>query len=384
MSRIRERLREVIQDVAEEELNTALGVDPYARSSDRRGYRNGTQERSVVTEHGPTELCLPRARLFTNAGETQEWRSSVVPRYQRRTHKVDEAILGTYLAGANSRRIRKALQPLLGERWLSKSSISRVVSRLKERFAEWRQRNLADESYVYLFLDAMFLPVRMARRVVKVPVQAAVAVDEDGQKVLLSLEIAGSESTASWKAIVEGLRDRGLRSPALVILDGNPGLCRAVRDTWPTTKLQRCTRHKLENLLAKAPKHSHAELKRDYRAITHAESAAMAKSAYKAFVLKWSKLSSEVVKSLEEAGSELLTFTQFPRRQWKSLRTTNTIERVNEEFRRRTKTQGAFCNEGAALVVLFGLFAMGQIQLRRIYGYRDMPEVVQAHLQAAA
>ncbi len=114
-------------------------------------------------------------------------------------------------------------------------------------------------------------------------------------------------------------------------------------------ELQRCTWHKLENLLAKAPKHCHAELKRDYAAITHAENREAAEKAYAAFCRKWQPLVPEVVVSLEEAGRELLTFYNFPAAMWKSLRTTNLIERINEEFRRRTKTQGSFPTEAAAL-----------------------------------
>jgi len=264
----------------------------------------------------------------------------------------------------------------LGDEFLSKSAISRVVTRLKEEFETWRNRDLTQEPYVYLYLDAINMPVRMVRRVVKVPVQAVLGVREDGQKVLLALEIAGSESTASWTAIVQGLKKRGLRPPRLVILDGNPGLCRAVREAWPAAGLQRCTKHKLDNLLSKAPQHCHAELKRDYSAITHADSAEAARSAYQAFTRKWSKLSPEVVRSLEEAGEELLTFTRFPQSQWKSLRTTNAIERVNLEFRRRTKTQGSFSNEMSALILLYGLIALGQIQLRKIDGHYDLVEVL--------
>jgi putative transposase len=194
--------------------------------------------------------------------------------------------------------------------------------------------------------------------------------------VLLALEIAASESTASWTAIVQGLAKRGLVAPRLVILDGNAGLCRAVKETWPGVDVQRCTKHKLENLLAKAPKHCHGELKRDYQAITHADDAAAARSAYQAFLAKWRKLAAEVARSLEDAGTDLLSFTRYPRSQWKSLRTTNQIERLNEEFRRRTKTQGSFANEAAALVLLYGLVAMGQIQMRKIDGHHAMEEVL--------
>lgn len=373
---VRDRVRSAIQAIVDEELEAALGVAPYGRSEMRRGYRNGSLDRLVTSEYGPVELCVPRARVLQEDGTTTEWHGHVVPRYERRTEAVNSAVLGAYLAGTNTRRIRRALEPLLGSAALSKSAISRIVVRLKEDFEAWRTRDLSRELYVYLYLDAMFLPVRLVKRVVKVPVQAAIGVREDGQKVLLALEIAASESTASWTAVVHGLANRGLAAPKLVILDGNAGLSRAVKETWPGVDVQRCTNHKWENLKAKAPKHCHPELKRDYHAIIYAEDAAAARSAYQAFLVKWRKLAIEVARSLEEAGEELLTFLRYPRSQWKSLRTTNSIERLNEEFRRRTKTQGSFSNEAAALVLLYALVAMGQIQMRKIDGHHAMEEVL--------
>jgi transposase-like protein len=369
---IRAKIREAIELVIEEELEEALGTHSYGRSAERRGYRNGSQERPLVSEHGPVTLSVPRARLERDDGTTREWHSEVVPRYARRTQRVDDAILGAYLAGANSRRIRKALEPLLGGAALSKSAISRVVVRLRTLFESWRIRDLSREQYSIVYLDGMFLAVRMARRVVRVPVHAVIGVREDGSKELLVLGLSASESTSSWSAIVQGLAGRGLRAPRLVVLDGNAGLRRAVHEAWPEAKVQRCTKHKLTNLLAKAPKHSHPELKRDYHAIVYADTLPAARAAYQAFVRKWSKLSAEVMKSLEEAGDELLTFMQFPESQWRGLRTTNTIERLNEEFRRRTKTQGSFCNEHAALVLLFGLIAVGQIRMPKIDGHYDL------------
>lgn len=373
----------MIEEVVEEELTLALGAGEGVRTESRVGYRHGKQVRRVITEDGPRDLSLPRGRIFRGEGGTQEWRSDLLPRYQRRARRVDEAILGAYLAGANSRRIRKALQPLLGTEFLSKSAISRIVGRLRGLFDAWRSRDLSGERCVYLYLDAMRLPVRMARRVVKVPILAVVGVRQDGQKILLSLEIAGSESTASWTAVVKGLADRGLPSPALVMIDGNAGLQRAVRETWPKAKIQRCTKHKLENLLAKAPDHCHPELRRDYAQITHAASTEAAHRAYDAFLRKWRSLCPAVAESLEEAGDLLLTFTGFPRSQWKSLRTTNAIERLNGEFRRRTKTQGSFRHEASALTLLWGLVAFGQIVLRKIDGWKEVAKVMSDWMAAA-
>ena len=146
--RLRKRVLEAIEVVLEEEVYQALGCRSYERAEDGRGYRNGAETRRVTTSVGTRELRVPRARVRDEeTGETTEFRSELLPRYARRTREVDEAILGTYLSGANSRRIRKALKPLLGEEHLSKSAVSRVVSRLKERFEEWQNRALSEEVY---------------------------------------------------------------------------------------------------------------------------------------------------------------------------------------------------------------------------------------------
>ena len=160
--RLRKRVLEALEVVLEEEVDQALGCGSYERAEDRRGYRNGAETRRVTTSVGTRELRVPRARVRDEeTGETTEFRSELLPRYARRTREVDEAILGTYLSGANSRRVRKALKPLLGEEHLSKSAVSRVVSRLKERFEEWQNRALSEEVYAIVYLDGFHLKVRI-------------------------------------------------------------------------------------------------------------------------------------------------------------------------------------------------------------------------------
>jgi transposase-like protein len=155
-------------------------------------------ERTVTTPEGTRTITVPRGRLAQEDGATEEFRSRLLPRYARRTREIDDAILGCYRGGINSRRIRTALKPLLGERHLSKSAVSRIVSRLKALFATWQNRDLSSERYAVIFLDGFHLKVRVARRVVSVPVLAALGVAENGQKCLLSLRAAASEASATW------------------------------------------------------------------------------------------------------------------------------------------------------------------------------------------
>jgi len=298
--------------------------------------------------------------------------------------EVNEAIVATYLAGGNTRRIRGALQPLLKAAPLSKSAVSRVVATLKSSLETWRTRSLADIDVIYLYLDGFALRVRSAGKVVSVPVLGVVAVLNDGRKQLLALDLCGSESFAAWTGCLADLVARGLRAPVLAVIDGNVGLRRAVSEVWPRAAVQRCCVHKLRNLERKAPKHALAEIRDDFHRIAYATSADAARAAYATFERAWGKRCPGVVASLREGGDELLTFFTFPKAQWKTLRTTNTIERLHEEFRRRVKTQGSLPNEDAAVILLFSLVASGQVRLRKIDGWQKIAAVIRQHTPRAA
>ncbi len=377
-------VRRAIEVAVDEELTVALGAGPYERGGGRCGYRNGTKPRTLTGPTGPLALTVPRASLFTPTG-LREWASALLPRYQRRLREVNEAVVAIYLAGGNTRRLRGALSPLLKGAPLSKSAVSRIVGALKAELEAWRIRSLASLDVLGLYLDAFALRVRSAGKVVSVPVLGVVAVLTDGQKQLVALDLCpGGETVEAWKGCLDDLAARGLAAPVWCVIDGHPGLRKAVGLVWPRALVQRCCVHKLRNLERKAPKHALAEIRADFHRIVYADSAAAARAAYAAFERKWTPRCPGVVRSLQEGGEELLTFFQFPKRQWKTLRTTNVIERLNEEFRRRVKTQGALPTEDAALVLLFGLVVSGQIRLRRLDGWRQIPEILRQRREAAA
>jgi transposase-like protein len=372
---IRERVREVIEEILREEVAEALGARRSQRAVGRCGYRHGKKVRGLALRSGAVKLAVPRARLVDLDGDEREWRSELLPRYRRSSPEVEQAVLGVYLSGGNTRRIRGALKPLLSGAPLSKSAVSRLVSRLEESYEHWRQRDLAEDRIVYLYLDAIYPKVRSGGKVVSLPVLVALGVKPTGEKVLLALAIAGAETGAAWQMMLEDLAARHLGRPPLVISDGNPGLKSALERIWPGVAQQRCTVHKLRNLLAKAPEHAQEAVHEDYNRIIYAANRAAAEKAHDSFLTKWKKLCPSVAASLEEAGEELLTFYGFPASQHKSLRTTNAIERLQEEFRRRVKTQASLPSEKAALLLFFGLFASGQVKMRRIQGWFDLADV---------
>jgi putative transposase len=370
-AKLRDGVRRAIEAVLEEELLAALGADAHERTVGRRGYRHGTVERTVTTREGTRTVTVPRGRVRGPADRSVEFHSTVVPRYARRTREVDEALLGCYFGGINSRRIRTALKPLFGEAHLSKSAVSRVVARVKAQFLTWQERPLAAERYAVLFLDGFHLRVRLAGRVVCVPVLAALGVTNTGQKQLETMRLATTEATTSWSGLLTDLQRRGLPAPLLVVTDGHAGLKKAL-EAWPTVRVQRCTTHKGRNLDEACPVHARPELHRDYHRIIDATDGLAARAAYDAFVKKWTTLCPPVARSLEEAGTDLLTFYSFPKAMWKSFRTTNALENLNREFRRRTKTQASFSTEASALTVLYGLVAVGQIVFRKIDGHQEL------------
>ncbi len=306
---IHAQVRVAIETAVHEELAIALGAGRYERHEARRGYRNGVKTRTLTGPTGPLALTLPRATL---GAPGREWRSTIVPRYQRRLGEVNEAVIATYLAGGNQRRIRAALRPLLKAAPLSKSAVSRIIATLKDGLATWTQRPLGDVDLVYLYLDAVCVRVRRAGKVGSVPVLTAVAVLADGRKELLALERWGSESGDAWKDFVDDLRTRGRRAPLLAVIDGHPGLRQALARTWPTTVVQRWAVHKLRNLERKAPKHALDELREDFHRIVYAAAGDAGRTAYRAFERKWAKRCPGVVRSLQDGGQELLTFVAFP------------------------------------------------------------------------
>lgn len=369
---VRMAVRGAIEAAVESELTMALGREAWERAAAATGYRHGTISRTLVTSAGPVALTVPRGRLRQADGTTQEWRSRVLPRYARRTETLDATLARLYLSGASTRDLRRAVAPLFGTTALSKSAVSRVVTRLQDQYRTWQQRSLADESIAYLYLDGQRHRVRADGHVTWCSVLMAVGVRRTGEKVVLALRVVGGEQTAAWQQLFEDLTTRGLARPALVISDGSPGAAAALEATWSGIAHQRCLVHKLRNLIACVPRSLRAAVVHDFRTITTAATPTAVHAALAAFRRTWAAKWSAVVVSLDEAGAGLTAFTAFPPAQWRCLRTTNAIERIFSEFRRRTKTQAAFPTPGAMVIVLWGTLATGGIRMRKLHGYKTL------------
>lgn len=375
---IRAKVSELVKVMLEAELDEVIKVLRYGRGKDRNGYRNGVKERKIWSSLGATDIEVPRARLKEGSGKEYEWQSVILPRYQRRTSRIDATLVSLYFSGTNLGRIARALKPLIGNAPMSKSVISGLVGRLSKYLEEWKNRDLSKSRYVYLYLDAKNLKVRVLDKVEIVPVLIAMGVREDGFKEVLAMEAELAEKEVTWLEVVRDLVKRGLKMPELVIIDGNKGLHNAVVQQWPGVLVQRCTVHKLRNLEQYTPARVYGEVKSDYQKIVEGGGLEQARQSYKAFIEKWKDKLPKVVASLEEAGDELLTFYRFPREQWKSIKTTNPIERLNLEFNRRVKTQCSLPSQGSAVLILFGLIICGQIRFYKIGGWKKIKEVIDA------
>jgi len=367
---VRGQVRSFIEELLEEELEAALGRERYQRGAVCNGRRHGHRPRQLVTTFGPLTLSVPRARLRDEAGE-QEWKSDLLPAYKRLSHRAEALIAEVYLAGMNTRRARRALARLF-EGHVGKDVVSRAWQRTRSAWQAWQERDLAGDDIVRLILDGTVVKVRLDRKATAISLLIALGVRRDGQKVVLAIKNMGGESEAAWRAMLDDLTSRGLGRPELVIVDGGKGLEAALASLWDDVPVQRCTVHKERNLLAHAPQHLHDEVKADFNDMVHAGSAAEVVAKRKVFLGKWKLRCRAVADSLEEAGERLFTFLRYPPEQWRSVRTTNAIERLHEEFKRRIKTQCLLpCAETAAML-FWALLASGQITMRRVDGWQTL------------
>ena len=379
---LRDRVREFIQAMFEGELEAALSRPRYARSvkplsGDGKdavcvsGHRHGHRSRSLLGSFGQLEIEVPRARLNTPDGKTTEWKSQALRAYQRRTLVADALIAGSYLAGTNTRRVRRALGALFNGA-VGKDTVSRVWRKVKSDWDAWNARSLAEEPIVRLILDGTAVRVRLDRKATSISLLVVIGVRENGQKVLLAIKSMGSESTEAWRTVLDDLITRGLRRPEFLIVDGAPGLDQAIASVWNDVPVQRCTVHKHRNLLAHAPDRLHEEISADYTDMIYAATREEIEARGKAFIRKWRLKHRAVADSLEEAGDRLFTFARLPPSQWKSTRTTNAIERLHEEFKRRIKTQTVLPSADTAAMLFWALLASGQINMRKIDGWQTL------------
>ena len=333
-------IRVTLEMLLEEEVRELVGVGRWQKALARKDRRNGSYLRGLMTSMGHLEVAVPRTRASGSAGE-------VLGRYRRRSAEVDEAITSAYVQGVSTRKMGKVTSALMGET-VSRSTVSRVTKSLDEKVDALRKEPLI-QRFPYLYLDATFLDARWARAVENVSALVAYGIGEDGHRQLLAITIGASESQDSWADLLRQLLERGLIGVQLVIADGHAGLAAAARQALPEARLQRCTVHLTRNVLAKAPWRLRARLGRETSAIFEAATPKDARARLDALVAGLGAQVPEAMECLTEGFAAATQFFAFPKAHWKRLRSTNGLERLHGEVKRRIRSVGAFPDRASAL-----------------------------------
>ncbi len=333
-------VRVALEVVLEEEIREMVGAKKWERQAQRLDSRNGTYLRRLITSMGAIDLAVPRAREGGSAG------AAVIGRYKRRSPEID-AMVSAYVHGASTRDIGQITEALMGEH-VSKSAVSRAAKTLGTKVEELRKAPIVGP-IPYLFLDATFLDARWAREVENVSALVAYGVGLDGHRQLLAVTIGAEESEASWSDLLAQLNERGLSGVQLVIADAHAGLAKAVRHHLPEAPIQRCVVHLQRNIVGKAPQKLRARLAKAVWQVFLAPSKAEARKRMAELAAGLGRQLPESMACLD-AGFEAATkFYAFPKAHWHRIRSTNGLERLHGEIKRRTNAVGAFPDRGSAL-----------------------------------
>ncbi len=346
--------RLIIQQALEEELSEFLGRERYERRGAPISHRNGYERVTVKTTAGPLELQRPRLRNVSQL----DFASEVVGKGVARTHALEALVLASFLRGLSVRDVEAALEETFEEPIVSKSTVSRICIEGRERYRAWCERRLEEHDVVYCFLDAIYLKLRPDEEPAE-GVLVAWGVTLEGSKVLLGLQLGSRESYEDWLDFGRDLSARGLRSPALLVADGAPGLWKATRELWPAALEQRCTVHALRNVTKKLPERLHRELKARYwRTLDEATSAADARAGLLALAGDYRASYPSAMAVIERDLEALVCHLRFPSEHRKRIRSTNLLERTFVEVRRRTKVIGRFPGETSALSLVWAVLEL--------------------------
>jgi putative transposase len=359
-ARVRQGVKAVLEEVLQEEMTQHLEAGYRELTPTRRGERNGYYQRNLVTPAGRIErLEVPRDR-------EGEFVTEVFERYKRMTGDVEEAVLEMYLSGISVRKIAGVTEALSRVK-VGKDAVSRIASRLQDEQREWRERSLEEKEYPYLYLDATYLKVRWGSSVSSLALLACVGVDEEGFREVLAVEVAGSEKGAAYASLLRGLLDRGLKGVRLVVSDDHQGIKAAVAGELPGAEWQRCVVHFERNILSHVPATSMGEVGEDLKAIFKVRREKTAKALAEEFVELYGKRFPKAVTVFEAGIGDALTYLSFPGSHHAKLRSTNMLERLFREVKRRTKVVGVFPNETstATLATEIALRSSEEWALRR-------------------
>jgi putative transposase len=344
---VQETVGQYLSSLMDSEMTGFLGRDRYERCKGDNNHRNGSYDRKFTLKGiGSVDLKVPRDRKG-------EFKTEVIPRSKQYEDSLREDLSVMFLAGISTRSLSMMSEHLIGRK-ISPGEVSNVSKELSRSVEAWRERDLSKEDIKYLYVDGTNFSMRINGSVEKVPVLVVIGVTKEGHRTVLGLQAGDKESAASWREIFKDLKRRGLDGKliSLGIMDGLSGLERVFLEEFPEAKIQRCQIHVARNVLAKVPRKLKKTIGDEVRSIFYASSKKKAMSFFERFKKRWEKEIPSAVKCLEKSLQACLTYLDFPQEEWVCLRTTNVIERVNKEFKRRTKPMEILAGERSCYMLL--------------------------------
>ncbi|SCY85204.1 IS256 family transposase [Microvirga guangxiensis] len=375
---LREIVRAVMQEMLEAEMTDALQAEKGERTSARLGYRSGYYTRTLVTRVGKLELRVPQDRDGRFSTELFE-------RYQRSEQALVATLAEMYVQGVSTRKVKAITEELCGHSF-SASAISAINKRLDDSLAQFASRRL-EEPFPYLILDARYEKVREGGIVASQAVLIAVGIDWDGRRQILGVEMANRESQSSWRTFLQGLRERGLSGVELVVADDHAGLRAAIREVLSEAAYQRCYVHFLRNALDHLPRKADDDCLQELRWLYDRRSVEEARRDLAAWIAKWEGRYPRLVAWAEETIEETFTFYRLPRQHHKHLKSTNMLERLNEEIRRRTYVVRIFPNAASCCRLVRALAVETHenwLEAHRYLNMEDLKEHKKSTLREAA
>ena len=336
-----------MSELMDVELTDFLGRDRYERVEGKCNHRNGSYTRKYTLKGiGKVSVRVPRDR-------NGEFETQVIPRSRQYEDALREDICVMFLSGVSTRTLSLISEKLIG-RMISPSEVSKASKQLSKAVESWKERDLSVEPIKYMYIDGTLFSMRIDGSVEKVPVLVAIGVTEGGHRTVLGLQSGDKESATSWREMFKDLKSRGLDAGCirLGIMDGLPGLERVFKEEFTKAKVQRCQVHVARNILAKVPQKLKKDVADQVRSIFYASTKAKAIDFFESFKAEREKELPSAVKCLENSLESCLTYLQFPQEEWVCLRTTNVIERLNKEFKRRTKPMEILAGERSCYTLL--------------------------------
>lgn len=360
---LQELMKMAVQEVLEAEMDAALGAVKGERTEARLGYRSGYYNRTLITRVGKLELRVPQDRQG-------RFSTQVFERYQRSEKALVSALAEMYVQGVSTRKVKAVTEELCGHEF-SASSISAIVKRLDNQLDQFASRPL-DEPYPYLILDARYEKVRESGAIRSQAVLLAIGIDWDGRRQIVGVALANRESLSSWRDFLLGLKKRGLKGVELAVSDDHAGLRKAIAEVLPEALWQRCYVHFLRNAKDYLPRKGDDDCLRELRWLYDRRDITEARKDLAAWLKRWQERYPRLCAWVEDNIGETLSFYSLPLGHHKHLKSTNMLERLNEEIRRRTRVVRIFPNGESCLRLVRALAVETHENWIEAHRYLDM------------